>query len=86
MVWVNGKGSKSFDIIFSAPQDCVLGSLLFLLFIEDIPFYVQNSHCRLYADDAVLGMVVTECGESELQRTVSALYKLFIRWGMHFNI
>ena len=46
---------------------------------------VLNSDCRLYADDTLLGMDVTECGQTGIQANVTNLYEWSIKWGMLFN-
>ena len=84
-VEVNNTRSHAFEITSGVPQGSVLGPLLFLLFINDMPNCVKNSMCRLYADDTLLGMDIKECGESELQQNVTALYEWSVKWGMTFN-
>ncbi len=49
------KGTKSnvAAITSGVPQDTILGPLLFLIFIKDLPEYVPSNIC-LFADDALL--------------------------------
>ena len=49
-VSVEGKFSSFKDIISGIPQGSVLGPLLFLIFINDLPEYVKSS-VKLFADD-----------------------------------
>ena len=51
----NGVVSKWKDIVYGVPQGSILGSLLFLLFVDDVLNIELNSKCLLYyADDIVL--------------------------------
>lgn len=84
-VLVNGTMSHEFNVTSGVPQGSVLGPLLFLIFINDMPLCLKNSHCWLYADDTFLGMDVTECGAIQLQKNVTALYDWSLKWGMSFN-
>lgn len=36
------------------PQSSILGSLLFSLFINDLPLHCSDASCQLYVDDAVI--------------------------------
>ena len=85
VVSVNNKSSSSFDITSGVPQGSVLGPLLFLIFINDMPLCVRDSHCRLYADDTLLGMDITDCDQARLQQNVTALCEWSVLWGMSFN-
>ena len=49
-VIVNGYSSSSGEVISGVPQGTVLGSLLFLCYINDLPSHVKSS-VELYADD-----------------------------------
>ena len=53
VVMVNSGVSKSFQVTSGVPQGSVLGSLLFLIFIDDLTQNIK-SDIRLYADDALL--------------------------------
>jgi len=52
--FVNGSLSNSQPLTCGIPQGSILGSLLFILYINDLPNCLVNSHPRLYADDTHL--------------------------------
>ena len=53
-VFVNNTLSDSEDIICGVPQGSILGPLLFLIFINDLPLNIDNVLTDLYADDTTL--------------------------------
>ena len=53
-VRVNGYTSSFLPINQGIPQGTIIGPLLFLLFIDDISLYIQNSNIDIYADDGSL--------------------------------
>ena len=56
VVSVNGKLSNAAEINYGVPQGSILGPLLFLLFINDLPLMLSdNIYCTdLYADDTTI--------------------------------
>ena len=48
---INGVDSNVNDINVGVPQGSCLGPLLFLLYINDLPFIVKSSKVSMYADD-----------------------------------
>ena len=67
------------------PQGTVLGPLLFLTFINDLPDAVQ-SQVRLFADDCLLYRVIRRPEDQLiLQRDLDSLEEWTKTWGMKFN-
>ena len=77
-----GHRFKSRPVISGVFQDCKLGSLLFLIYIKDLPLLLQYS-CRLFADDALL--YDTSNNSNILQNHLSGLEAWTKQWKMTFN-
>ena len=67
-VLLNGRSSQKIDVLSGVPQGTVLGPLLFLVYINDMPAFVK-SKLRLFADDAYLYKVIKAIVDSQLLQT-----------------
>ena len=84
-VVVDGSSSESARVKSGVPQGTVLGPLLFLTYINDLPSTV-SSQVRLFADDCLLYRPIKcRADQEKLQRDLSALQDWADRWGMCFN-
>ena len=77
LVSINNCKSDFQQILCGVPQGSILGPLLFLLFINDLPLYTSNVFTDLYADDTTLYDVQNSIGQIE-KNLQSALNNLHI--------
>ena len=86
-VSVNNTMSDFKQISYGVPQGSILGPLLFLLFINDLPLYTDNVSTDLYADDTTLYDIqdsMEQIGEN-LQRAINNLHTWCQNNGMILN-
>jgi hypothetical protein len=84
-VIVDGVSSSTVSVDSGVPQGSVLGPLLFLCHINDLPDRVK-SQVRLFADDCLLYRSIrTQQDHIQLQEDLNALEAWASMWGMHFN-
>ena len=74
--------SKWVPVKSGVPQGSVLGPILFVLFINDMPDTIQNT-CKLFADDA---KVFCNASNSSLQLDIDSLALWSQNWQLPFNI
>ncbi|XP_065642197.1 uncharacterized protein LOC136073865 [Hydra vulgaris] len=61
------------EVLSGVPQGSVLGSLLFLLYINDLPSKIKNK-CELYADDnKIIAVVNNQVDSKSLQHDINNL-------------
>ena len=84
-VVISGESSRWVDVESGVPQGTVLGPLLFLLFINDLPNNIRST-VRLFADDCVLYNVIkTPADAEQLQQDLDLLRRWETSWQMEFN-
>ena len=83
-VVINGSSSCWSPVLSGVPQGTVLGPILFLLFINDIPGVI-SSHIKLFADDCVLFRNINSASDHQaLQHDLIWLEKWANSWQMSF--
>ena len=80
-------GSSSWSHVKSGvPQGSILGPVLFLLYINDMPHWCPSSTVKLFADDSKLYRTVRTRADSEtLQSDLSSLGAWSNKWLLRFN-
>ena len=83
---LNGQHSAWPDIKAGVPQGSILGTLLFLIYINDLPNGLY-SNVKLFADDASLFSVVHNVTDSAnlLNSDLSKINEWAVKWKMSFN-
>ena len=86
-VVVDGARSEEAEVLSGVPQGTVLGPLLFLLHINDLPLVLHpDTRCRLFADDCLLYRAINSIEDQvQLQNDLSQIEKWATKWGMKLN-
>ena len=84
-VMVNGSSSSWVNVSSGVPQRSVLGPLLFLIFVNDLPDWVKSS-IKMFADDTKLWAMISNTADSRmLQDDLNRLKCWSDKWLLRFN-
>ena len=85
-VVLDGKASDPVLVLSGVPQGSVLGPVLFLIFINDLPENIRSS-VRLFADDCVLYRNIESPMDCQIvQDDLNSLAQWDTDWQMKFNV
>ena len=87
-VTVNGADSTKREIKYGVPQGSILGPLLFVIYINDLPNICQLAKFILYADDA--NIILRGHSMHEIEQQLSELIPALTKWvginGLKLNL
>ena len=84
-VRVNGSFSNLAEVFSGVPQGSVLGPLLFLLFVNDLPSVIK-SHIRMFADDTKIWRTMKDSTDSmRLQQDLDNMESWCQEWLLKLN-
>jgi len=85
-VVINGDESSNAPVTSGVPQGSVLGPILFLIFIDDLPQYTKSSKVRLFADDTIVYLTISSIDDChKLQEDMNGLEIWESDWLMEFH-
>lgn len=85
-VAVEGEHSEWLPVVSGVPQGSILGPILFILYINDLPRSVMNSKVALFADDAKCARTIkSEDDCILLQEDLTRIITWSKTWKMRFN-
>ena len=85
-VVLDGESSDIAPVTSGVPQGTVLGPVLFLVYINDLPDYLNSSKLRLFADDSIIYRTIKSQNDCDsLQADLDAAARWESDWLMAFH-
>ena len=84
-VGIKGSNSEWIDVTSRVPQESILGPLLFLLFVNDLPGWIVSS-MKMFADDIKLWHKIScESDKQYLQSDLQTMANWTQEWQLKLN-
>ena len=84
-VEINKVPSSELPVISGVPQGSILGPLLFLIYINDLPSCIQYSTPYLFADDSKLIYAISKFNTNHLQSDINSINQWCNTWKLVIN-
>ena len=85
-VAINSSHSTWSTVKSGVPQGSVIGPILFIIYINDLPEAIKST-CSIFADDTkITHKVCTPQDSTELQEDLDKLYEWTKTWMLYFNV
>lgn len=84
-VGIRGVSSDWADVLSGVPQGSVLGPLLFLVYINDLDFGIDNWILKFADDSKIFSRITGKCDHKKLQDDLNKLATWSETWQMLFN-
>ena len=78
---INGNESEDSEVLCGVPQGSILGPLLFILYMNDLPCVIKNCLVSLYADDTCL--YFASDNPEELEKNINDDLNAICEWLSH---
>ena len=86
IVKINNESSTTLHVKSGIPQGSVLGPILFILYINDLPDQI-NSNLKIFADDTKIFRAVQSLEDkSSLETDLAKLIEWSTKWQLPFNV
>lgn len=77
-VVLSGTASEESSVDLGVPQGSILGPLIFLIFVNDLPRFLEDVHVVMYADDTSIAVAARD--REELEVKVKNVIERFTDW------